>query len=336
MFNGFLSQSIKTNTLIRRLFSTTNKSQFPRNRLEKNHLLSKTKHIPLNKRNHLLSKTKRCLSTSNSIPKEKNYLGAAVFGSLVLGTFGLGTWQTNRYYWKDELIQLRQKSLSANYIDLQGRLQTIVSTPIDANNNPTDTEELHYTKVSARGEFDHSNEICIGPRVPPKQEHGGGMNISEVGGESSGFFVITPLILENGGTILVNRGWIPNPEKTKFKTQPSLRFTTGVVEVRGVIIPPEIERTFSPPNNITTRRFLWFDPVAACQATGIMLNGGKDVRPLIMNATERCNPGMFPVVRDVSKYSEFHVGLETHATYAATWYALSFFGAIMNYVRFLR
>jgi surfeit locus 1 family protein len=292
---------------------------------------------------------RRCFATTKTTPpaqslpakRQRNYVGAAVFGTLVVGTFGLGVWQTNRYYWKDELIQQREASLAADPVDLLTKLKQLLEekgvVPFVHSTNPVDTEALHYTRISARGVFDHSNEIFIGPRVPPKQEHGGGMNIAEVGGESSGYFVVTPLILEdNGGTILVQRGWIPNPLKTKFKSEPALRFTRGTVTVRGVVVPPEVEKLFSPPNDVVRRRFLWFDPIAACQATGILLDGGAGAKPLILNATERCHEGQFPVVSDVSTYSTFHVGLETHATYAGTWYALSFFGAIMNYIRFLR
>ena len=318
--------------LVRRCLSTTTSLTPPKRRC--NNILVRplmTAHL----RRRLLSTT----TSPTPAKRQRNYVGAAVFGTLVVGTFGLGTWQTNRYFWKEELIQQRKQTLSDNPVDLITRLQELLASAGVAFDlsNPVDHSDLHYTRISARGVFDHSNEICIGPRVPPKQEHAAsGMNIAEVGGESHGYFVVTPLILDNGGgTILVNRGWIPDPKKTKFKTQPALRFVTGSVTVNGVVLPPEQPRLFSPPNDIIRRRFLWFDPVAACQATGIMLPNSKD-RPVILNAIERCNEGMFPVVSGLETYESFHVGTETHATYAVTWYALSFFGAIMNYVRFLR
>jgi surfeit locus 1 family protein len=284
-------------------------------------------------------------ATINPSKRKRNYLGASVFGTLVIGTFGLGAWQTNRYFWKEELIKKRENLLQAEPVDLLIQLKDLMNREGRTKylKNPIDNLNLHYTRVKVTGFFDHSKEIMIGPRVPPKQDHGGGMNIAEVGGESSGYFIVTPLILDDGaGKILIQRGWVPDPVKTKFKTEPALRFTDGKVTVEGVIVPPEVERTFSPPNNIVKRQFLWFDPVAACQATGIVLESGSSddrntpILPLIVNATNRCNPGQFPVVKDFTDYSKFHVGLETHATYAATWYSLSFFGAIMNYIRFLR
>lgn len=294
---------------------------------------------------------RRFLSTAASsvkpptpvVPPARNYLGASVFGTLVLGTFGLGVWQSNRYFWKKALIEEREVLLATEPVDLVTRLKALLAKqgqPYVANTNPIDSPALHYARVLVTGVFDHTNEITIGPRVPPKREHGGGMNIAEVGGESKGYLVVTPLLLaNNGGTVLVQRGWIPDPKQTKFKTEPALRFTTGTVTVEGVVVPPEVVRTFSPPNDIVNRRFLWFDPIAAAQATGVVCGGtveGVANNPLIINATTRCNKGQFPVVKESAEYSKFHVGLETHATYAATWYSLSFFGAIMNYIRFLR
>ena len=302
---------------------------------------------------------------STSLPKDaskpkrergKDYVGMTLFGSLVVGTFGLGSWQANRYYWKEALIMEREAILGQEPKDLLTLLRDIgkevaIGFDIGGGESPTDVKSLHFSRVNVRGTFDHTNEILIGPRVPPKRAHGGGMDIAEVGGESDGFIVVTPLILEdprgegNGGDqcVLVNRGWIPNPAKTKFKTEPALRFTTGVVEITGVVHPPEKPRMFSPPNDVAKRRFLWFDPIAAAQAVGIRLPSiaeavteGDPVCPLIINQTESCNPGMFPVMKDISDYGKFHVGTETHATYAGTWFSLSALGVVMTYLRFLR
>jgi surfeit locus 1 family protein len=318
-----------------------------------------------------------------------DYVGMALFGSLVVGTFGLGAWQADRYSWKEALIAERERILAREPQDLirllreryrggaaaaaaaagaipgGGDSNAAAASALPVLNDPA----LHYTRVAMRGTFDHANEILIGPRVPPKRAHGGGMDIAEVEGESNGFIVVTPLILDDvgeeggsrsfrgsggGGVVLVNRGWIPNPEKTKFKTEPALRFTTGSVRVTGVVHPPEQPRMFSPPNDVAKRMFLWFDPVAAAQAVGLMLpsaasaagagaggaggGGGETsvVCPLIINQTEPCNPGMFPVMKDTSAYSKFHVGTETHATYAGTWFSLSAVGVAMTYIRFLR
>lgn len=55
-------------------------------------------------------------------------------------------------------------------------------------------ERLTHRRVSATGRFDPDNEVLIRSQV-----HLG----------SAGHHVITPLLLESGGAIMVNRGWVP-------------------------------------------------------------------------------------------------------------------------------
>lgn len=57
-----------------------------------------------------------------------------------------------------------------------------------------DLEELRYRRVIATGEFDPEHEVLIR---------------SQVYRGNAGFHVITPLRLEHGEAILVNRGWVP-------------------------------------------------------------------------------------------------------------------------------
>lgn len=51
-----------------------------------------------------------------------------------------------------------------------------------------------YAKIEARGHYDGSRQILID---------------NMVSGERAGYFVITPFALQDGGWLLVNRGWVP-------------------------------------------------------------------------------------------------------------------------------
>jgi len=58
----------------------------------------------------------------------------------------------------------------------------------------SDLESLEYRPVEARGTFSPEHEILVR---------------SQVWKGSAGFHVITPLVMESGSAILVNRGWVP-------------------------------------------------------------------------------------------------------------------------------
>ena len=75
-------------------------------------------------------------------------VGKAFFGSLCVGTFGLGAWQTKRYMEKVDLVEAREREL------------------IDA---PVPLSEQHdgFRRVLVRGTFDHSKYVLVGPRGPP-------------------------------------------------------------------------------------------------------------------------------------------------------------------------
>ena len=90
------------------------------------------------------------------------------------------------------------------------------------------------------------------------------MGLADVKGESSGFYVVTPFVLENNNKstnqqnekILVNRGWIPASFVAKEKTDYAIsegakRFVNGTVKIVGIFTPGEDKNTFSPPNSFS-------------------------------------------------------------------------------------
>ena len=74
--------------------------------------------------------------------------------------------------------------------------------------SPAAIPEYAYRKVYLTGEFDHANEILLGPRTRDGQ---------------LGFHVITPLVRGEGqDTILVNRGFVNRAHREKPERQESL------------------------------------------------------------------------------------------------------------------
>ena len=256
----------------------------------------------------------------------KKTAGVIVFGGIVCATAGLGSWQIKRYFWKKDLVEERRK--------------TLVSQPVKVGALPKTAEEAkkyEFRPIMLTGKFDHANEILVGPRSPPK-DRSGGMGLADVKGETAGFFVVTPFVLEGDGgdKILVNRGWIPGSFAAKDKTEyasieGAKRFVDGVVEIVGILTPGEEKHTFSPPNDIKNRRFLWFELDGLSKAASYV-DGSEAVSSVgIFQATKSHSEGTFPMVRPIEAYNDFYTTTNTHLIYAGTWFTLATAGTFMTY-----
>lgn len=90
---------------------------------------------------------------------------------------GLGVWQLSRYEYKTELEQA----------------YTASGAEPAAADAVTGDDRDRFRPVAARGRYDSERQFLIDNMVSRGR---------------NGFFVITPLRLESGGLLLVNRGWI--------------------------------------------------------------------------------------------------------------------------------
>lgn len=136
---------------------------------------------------------------------EPRWLVAHVFVLAIAVLFiTLGFWQLRRH---EELIRLNEMG--------EGRLAASVEDfeTLLAN---TDPEALEYRRVVVSGEFESEHEVFIR---------------SQVYRGNSGFHVVTPLVLEDDGAVLVNRGWVP----LEFEQLPEeqIRAPLGMVTVEG-------------------------------------------------------------------------------------------------------
>jgi surfeit locus 1 family protein len=95
----------------------------------------------------------------------------------------LGFWQLSRL---DE-----RRTWNAH---LEARL---AAPPMAVTALPADSAAGHYHRVFARGRFDYSKQVALATR--------------SVQG-SPGVHLLTPLRLENGATVMVNRGWVYAPD----------------------------------------------------------------------------------------------------------------------------
>ena len=107
---------------------------------------------------------------------------------------------------------------------LRAQLDTAsVQTPIPMSSLATDADwtALRYRPVAATGEYDARRQMLVDNRV-----HEG----------RAGYHVVTPLVLDDGRTVLVNRGWAPQGAS---RAEPPVAVPpAGTVTVIGRIATP--------------------------------------------------------------------------------------------------
>ena len=127
---------------------------------------------------------------------------------------GLGFWQLSRYH---------QRTAINEQIDASGRATPKPVTDVLAVGKPP-PERAAWARVTATGTYDPEHEILIRGRT--------------VNG-AVGYEVVTPLVLDDGAAVLVDRGWVP-PGKTGAASLPEVpEAPTGEVTVVGRVHLPE-------------------------------------------------------------------------------------------------
>ena len=156
----------------------------------------------------------------------KKIISAFLFLVALSILISLGSWQLKRLEWKENIIfRLEteyQKNPSENFYTLE---------------DLTLESDLPLLYGSAKGQFIYDKEILVGPKP-----YDG----------SIGFMVITPMKLNSGGYILVNRGWIDQGKTDNLKQT----HAQGQVTASGVFRKPDwnsFTPENSPENNIWTK-----------------------------------------------------------------------------------
>lgn len=231
-------------------------------------------------------------------PKASGGGGTFLFVALALAAFavliGLGTWQVQRLHWKEGLIA----TIEARVASAPRPLAEIEA--IAAQEGDTRRGDVDYWPVSLSGTFRHEGERHY---FATHKGH-------------SGYFVHTPLALDDGRLILVNRGFVPFDRKdpvTRVAGQVS-----GPQEISGLARNPVDEKPnmLMPDNDPGSNVFYWKDLDAMASSSGVGASG--DYLPFFVDADDAPNPGGLPVggVTMISMPN-------SHLQYAVTWYGLA-------------
>ncbi|KAJ7596646.1 mitochondrial protein required for respiration [Mycena floridula] len=211
-------------------------------------------------------------------------------GIIPFFTFGLGCWQLQRLKWKINLIDELEEKLELPALPLPKRINLDV------------IPEFAFRKVVLHGVWDHVHSMLVSPRV-----HEG----------VHGAHVVTPLLRQDGTTVLVDRGFVSNEKLTSYHRE------KGEVEVFGLLRTAPGHNTFTPTNRPSTGDWYWIDIDAMVEFAG----GEKaNVQPVFVEqifdghageAALRIEAGV-PVGRPAS------VDLRNaHLSYVVTWFGLS-------------
>jgi len=212
-------------------------------------------------------------------------LGAVAFLMLI----GLGTWQVQRLHWKEGLIATIGSRMAEPSVDLVAALKA-----------DPDISTQEYRPVTVEGTFDHRYERHF---------------FSTFKGQS-GFDIYTPLKLDDGDWLFVNRGFVPYDRKDPATRQQGE--VEGRVTVKGLLRKALAEKPSSmlPDNEPGKNIFYWKDIRAMAASSG--LPADAPVLGLFVDAGDVPNPGGLPVggttIIDLPN---------NHLQYALTWYGLA-------------
>lgn len=205
---------------------------------------------------------------------------------LVAVFLALGSWQVQRLFWKLDLIERVENRIHAEP----------VAAPARAEWPDIGRERDEYRRVTATGLFRHDRTALV-------------QAVTERG---AGFWVLTPLALADGTTILVNRGFVP-ADRSSPDARVASELAAGPVTVTGLLRISEPGGGFLRSNDPANDRWFSRDVAAIAAAKGL-----EDVAPYFIDADATPNPGGLPIGGlTVVAFRN------SHLVYALTWYALA-------------
>jgi surfeit locus 1 family protein len=196
----------------------------------------------------------------------------------------LGTWQLQRLAWKEALIARVENGLARPAIELPAE--------------PVDYAGLDYQPLSAQGHFLPDAAFAFG--------------LSAHAGEP-GAHLIMPLLLNDGRTLLVDRGWLP--QDLLPPALPKDLRAVGETTVRGVAryLAAYRRSYFQPVDDPARGRWFGWDLPAMADAIG------HHLLPIVLFASP--TPGTAATLPHVEPLTPSLPN--NHLGYAITWYGLA-------------
>ncbi|WP_164751195.1 SURF1 family protein, partial [Mesorhizobium sp. M7A.F.Ca.CA.002.05.1.1] len=195
-----------------------------------------------------------------SRPRSALLLGLGLVLFLIL--LVLGTWQMQRLYWKEGLLQTIDQRTHSAPLPLVAVEKEFAATG-----------DVDYTPVTVTGTFLHQGE----------------RHFYATWEGDAGFNVYTPLALDDGRFVLINRGFVPYDLKDAAKRAKGQ--VAGSVTVTGLARNPLPGKPsmMLPDNDVAKNIFYWKDRDVMAASAG--LPAGAALVPIFIDADKTPNPG---------------------------------------------
>jgi surfeit locus 1 family protein len=228
----------------------------------------------------------------NAQPQRRGLLVPAVAAlAAFVVLIGLGTWQLQRKSWKEELIDSLTRRATAAPVPLPAKAQWATLSPAH--------DEFRH--VTFHAEFIHTQEAfvyTVGSSLRP-----------DVSG--LGFWVFTPARMQDGGLVVVNRGFIPQDKLDSHTRQEGQ--VLEAVDIVGVLRWPEARGWFAPKDDPASD--IWYTRNHLAIAVA---KGWGEVAPFFVDQEAPPPPGGFPKVAPLAIQLR-----NEHLQYAITWFGLA-------------
>ena len=248
-------------------------------------------------RSSSITEPKKGASSVRGRSPTRNLFGLLVPALVVLAAFAfliaLGNWQIRRLAWKEDLIARVSERPS----------EAVREVPSASAWAGFDAAVGEYRPYRLSGRFLHDKEALVFTSLPDPNGRFGG----------PGFWVVTPFVLERGGTVLVNRGFAPQGRHLPGDRGEHL--DPGPVVVTGLMRPDEARHRFLPGDRPRQNIFYARSVAGIAAAKGV----SPPIAPFTIDlVADETPPGGLPQAGETRM-----AFANNHLQYAITWYGLA-------------
>ncbi|WP_051631218.1 SURF1 family protein [Afifella pfennigii] len=211
--------------------------------------------------------------------------GVAILAAVAI-LVSLGNWQMRRLAWKEALIEK-----VAERPDMPPLPAAAILAPGAAENE--------YRRVELAGRYLAADEVRVFTSLP----------VDEARGPASGpgAWIMTPFALQGGGTVLVNRGFVPDGAQWAPPPQ-------GTTRLSGLVRPDDPPTFLTPESQLQDDLFFSRSISAIAEAKGL----AAPVAPVTIDLLPAGN------APDLPQAGETRMRFPNrHLEYALTWYGLA-------------